>query len=156
MVAKKRVRRWIKALIETTQQDIDEGECGLITKCMEKLAVVRALTKLLKLKDHEITKLHVRVDGGHIKFNYNGYRWVANTPTKAKNALIRFDRDKGLVRPHTFTINAERKSKVVPFTQERREQINEARTDRARRGLPDKAYTAPTIHERVVGFAEGY
>lgn len=146
----------LKVRVETTQRDIDEGECGLITKCMEKIAIVRALTMQLKLKEPEVTKLHVRVDGGHIKFNYDGYRWEANTPTKAKNALIRFDRDKSLVRPHSFTIVAARTTKVLPFTDERREQINQARADRVRRGVPDKAYTAPTIHERVVGYAEGY
>lgn len=147
----------LKIRVETKQEDIDEGECKLITKCMEKIAIARALTSQLGLKKpEEISKLHVRVDGGHIKFNYNGYRWVANTPTKAKNALIRFDRDKSLVRPHSFTIVAARTTKVLPFTNERREQVNQARADRARRGVPDKVYEAPTIHRRVVGYAEGY
>lgn len=146
----------LKVRVETKQEDIDEGECKLITKCMEKIAIARALTNQLELKPDEVTKLHVRVDGGHIKFNYDGYRWEANTPTKAKNALIRFDRDKSLVRPHTFTIIATRTNKVLPFTDERRDQINKARAERAKRGMPDKAYSTPTIHERVVGYAEGY
>jgi hypothetical protein len=145
----------LKIRVETTQEDIDEGECKLITKCMEKIAIARALKEQLHLKDEEVSKLHVRVDGGHIRFNYKGYRWVANTPAKAKNALIRFDRDKSLVRPHTFTFVAARTTKVIPMTDERRAQINMAREDRARRGQPDKVYTAPSVHERVVGYAEG-
>lgn len=142
--------------VETEQEDIDEGACGLIKKCMEKLAIARALVQQLDLKAAATAKLHVRVDGGHVRFNYNGYRWVANTPAKAKNALIRFDRDKRLARPHSYTLVATRTTKVVPFTRERQEQINDARIKRARLGLADKVYIAPTIHQRVVGYAEGY
>lgn len=154
---RKRVRKitTLKVKVHTRQSDIDNGVCKLANKCMEKLAVSRALSEQLNLSPDEITKLHVRVDGGHIRFNYDAWRWVADTPIVAKDALIRFDRDKNAVKPHSYTITARQTTRVAPMTAERRNQINQARNRRIREGRPDRVYSVPTIRERIVGFAEG-
>lgn len=146
----------IKIRVATTQHDIDEGMCLIPTKCMEVLAVSRALSNQLGLTPDQISRLRVRVNGGHIHFNYDGFRWIADMPAAARNEMIRFDRDKHLAKPHSFTITARQTTKIIPMTDERREQINLARNNRIREGRPDKLYTAPTIRERIVGFAEGY
>jgi hypothetical protein len=144
----------LKLRVETTQHDIEEGKCRLATKCMEKLAVTSALVRQLKIPPEDIASLHVRVDAGHIKFNYRGFRWLADTPSRVKDWLIRFDRGE-TVRPHVYSIAARRTTEVIPFTKERQEQINLARQKRIREGRPDRNYTDPSIHQRVIGFALG-
>jgi hypothetical protein len=143
----------MKIKVSTLQRDIDEGMCGVATRCMEKLAVTRALIDQLGIKSDKVPRLHVRVDGGHIRFNYNGHRWDADTPRAARNALIKFDQDKRLVTPHKYVVHATKGPKVQKMTEDRMEQINEARARRVREGRPDKVYSDPTIHRRVVGYA---
>lgn len=143
----------VKLPVSVLQRDIDEGKCGLATKCMEKLAITRALIEHLNIKPEKVHLLHVRVDAGHINFNYDGYHWTADTPRTARNALIKFDRDKTSVGPHRYTIVAHRMSKIVKMTEERKQQINAARAQRVREGRPDKEYRDPTMHRRVVGYA---
>jgi hypothetical protein len=136
--------------INVTPDDIASSECRLPSRCMEKVAVIRALKDQFKLSDRAFGKLHVRVDAGHIKFNLGGHRWSAPTPKIAKAALIDFDR-KRTVKPHAFTIEAVQGDKVVPMTVERMQQINEARKARIRAGKPDKDYEKDRIRLRVIG-----
>jgi hypothetical protein len=141
------------------QRDIDDGECGRTDRCMEKLAITRALIAHLKLdnKPDDIRRLRVKVDGANIKFNYGGYRWKAPTPLAAKNAMIKFDREeRARIKPHRYVVHAVRGSKIVPFTRERQDQINEARQRRIAEGRADKDYGKRTVHMRVVAMAGGY
>ena len=142
---KTRVTR-IKFKVNVTQQHIDDGACRLASKCMEKLAVQDALR-------HEYPRqqdpFSVRIDGAHCSFNAEGYRWKADTHRVAKKALIDFDHKKS-VAPHSYTLEAERKNKIIRNSRDRTKQINDARKRRAAEGRPDKKYT---LHRRVVGLA---
>lgn len=155
MAVKTRTKNVITMKIEvnTLQRDIDEGVCGLAVKCMEKLALTRGLIEQLGIKPDKVRHIHAKVDAGHMRFNYDGYRWSADTPRTPRNALIKFDEDKRLVRPHRYSAVFVRGAKIAKMTEERKEQINEARERRALEGRPDKVYKDPTIHKRVVGYA---
>jgi hypothetical protein len=150
----------LKYKVHTSQEDIDNGVCKLTHKCMERIANIRALVEHLGLKDRdEINALHVKVDAGTIRFNYGGYRWEAKTPRTPKNALMIYDDEKrggkAAVRPHSYTVTAQRTSKVEPFSRERQDQINAARNLRKKAGKPDRVYVGHNIHERIVGYAPG-
>jgi hypothetical protein len=134
--------------VETSATDIQNGRCGLVAACMEKVAIERKLRKLdPRGGDHK-----VRIDGGQIRFNLGGYKWVAPTPKTAKVSLILFDRERkararaerqgqafrSKVQSHNYRIEAIRGNKIRPLTRERQEQINEARRRRAAAGKPDK------------------
>jgi hypothetical protein len=146
----KRSRRTVEQMefnVETTQKHITDGECRLAHRCMEKLAIAEALMKLFpKEASH-----HVRIDAGHIRFNANGYRWIANTPKIARRALIDFDR-KRPVRPHNYRVAAQRTTKIVPNPRKRQDQINKARRERVAAGVRDKTYTAQSLRKRIIGF----
>lgn len=135
--------------VHVRQKHIEEGKCRLASKCMEKLANAEALIALFP---NETGNFHVRVDAGHIRFNADGYRWIASTPKIAKYNLIEFDR-KRPVSPHSYKVTAQKMSKIVPISRERQAQINEARRRRSAAGIPDKKYTKQTLRQRVVGFA---
>src|SRR4030095_4495067 len=76
--------------VHTTATDIDHGKCGLISLCMEKVAIERTLRKLdPRGGDHK-----VRIDGGDIRFNLQGHKWHAITPKTAKRCLIAYDKER--------------------------------------------------------------
>ena len=156
LIRKTKTIETLKFRVTTTLQDIADGECGLATKCMEKVAIARTLKKHLGLSEDEVRRLHVRVDAGHVTFNHAGSRWQADTPRVASSALIRFDnpKTKHTVKPHSFTVLATRKGKVEPMTADRQKQIRVARAKRAQEGRPDKTYSdRVTLRHRIVGFA---
>jgi hypothetical protein len=142
-------------------RDIETGKCGEPGKCMEKVAIERGLREI----DPSGGDHHVRIDAGIIKFNYKGYRWMAITPKKPKRALLLFDEETeprklaekrgekfvSRVRPHSWKLFATRGSKILPFTDERRQQVNDARRARIAAGIPDK--TSYDLHKRVLGLA---
>jgi hypothetical protein len=150
----------IKFPVRITAEDIAEGECGLATKCMVRVAVERVLRTL----DPSMPNHHTRVDAGHIRFNYKGRRCVADTPRTAKAALIRFDLEakkkreaarrgvefKSQVEPFAIKVIGELRGKLSPTTRKRKDNINQARRRRAEAGQKPKRYT---LHKRVVGFA---
>ncbi len=138
----------IKLKVVVIQRDIEDGQCGLVARCMEKVSIERALRKIdPNGGDHK-----VRVDGGVMKFNLSGYRWQAVTPKMAKVNLIQFDKERlprakaekagtkfvSKVKPHSYTVEATRGTKIQPFTRDRMEQVYEARRRRAAEGRPDK------------------
>jgi hypothetical protein len=149
----------ISLKVEVIQRDIDEGVCGLVSKCMEKISIERALRKIdPKGGDHK-----VRIDAGIVKFVLKGYRWRGITPKIAKRSLIQFDNEAkarakaekagvkhvSRVKPHSYRMEAERLTKIVPFTKERMAQVYAARERRAAEGRPDKKKY--DLHHRVVG-----
>ena len=152
----------LKIKVSTEKRDVEAGKCGLPSRCMEKLAITRALWEQLKLSGVEVNRLNVRVDGGHIRFNYKGHRWTADTPYKAKNALIRFDRGE-MVEPHRYAIVARRGAKVKPLSDAIKSMMAMSKEQKIRDGadlisekFDKKKKSKATIHQRVVGFAEGY
>jgi hypothetical protein len=151
----------ISATVRVIARDIHDGECGMPGKCMEKIAIERALREIdPKGGDHK-----VRIDGGAIKFNLGGHRWSGMTPKKPKRALIQFDKEErarkralkngeaweSKVKPHSWKLEATKGNRIVPFTAERQKQIHEARRKRIAAGLPDR--TNYNLHKRVVGLA---
>lgn len=135
--------------VNVLKRDIEEGACGLQYKCMHKIAVARSLEE--KFKGDRVH--HVRVSGESVKFNGGGYRWIAALPPRAQRTMQLFDdpETKHLVKPHSYRLVAERKSKVKNATRDRQSQINEARRARIRAGIPDKEYHHPTVRERITG-----
>jgi hypothetical protein len=134
--------------VKTQHRDIEEGKCGLISLCMERVAMERALRVIdPKGGDH-----HVKIDGGSFKFNFRGYHYNGITPKIAKLALIQFDKERrpreraerngekfvSKVEPHSYRVEATKGTKVQQFTRERQEQVNEARRRRSAAGKPDQ------------------
>jgi hypothetical protein len=146
-------------LVNVIQRDIEDGKCMLISLCMHKVAIERALRKL----DPEGGDHKVRVDRGCIKFNFQGHRYLAHLPRNAKLSLIQFDKERkararaeregvkfvSAVKSHSYRVEAVKGTKVLPFTRERQEQINAARRARVAAGLPDK--TKYDLRHRVEG-----
>jgi hypothetical protein len=135
-----------KIPVSVHTKDIEEGACRDPHRCMEKLAIFRALTEMLG--EGKVDRL--RIDGAQIKFNYNGYRWHATTPKKAKISLIAFDAKKS-VAPHRYTVTAIKGTKIQKVSAERQHQVNLARQARKDAGTPDKQRTGHSLHQRVVG-----
>ena len=151
----------LRGTIHVTPRDIHDGECCIPNRCMIRISGERWLREIdPKGGDHKF-----RIDKGIIKFNLGGYHWWAPVPLKPKRALLMFDDElkarelaakNGVpfvskVKPFSWKIEAIRGDKIVPFTPERQQQINEARRRRIEAGLPDKP--AYDLHRRVVGLA---
>lgn len=140
----------IKLKIRVLQRHIDDGKCGMIYRCMEKVAIEEKLRAI----DPSGGDHHTRVDAGVVRFNYKGYRYEAILPRVAKKALIMFDSEKkararasrkgekfvSKVQPHGYVIEATKYRKVVEITRERQEQVNAARRKRKAEGRPDRTY----------------
>ena len=133
-------------IVGVTGRDIDEGKCRDPHRCMERVAIQRALESLLG--EGKVERL--RLDGAQIKFNYDGYRWAATTPKTAKKKLIEFDHNRP-VGPHHYKVIVIRGTKIQKANPQRQEQINRARRARVAAGTPDKKHTAASLHARVIG-----
>jgi hypothetical protein len=150
----------------TTVADILEGidGCRDASKCMERVSITRALLEKYDVSPHET---RVRIDAGHTKFNFKGYRWQADTSKVQKNALIRFDdlitklkRQRvpaekiekmvlDAIPDHSWKFKAMKGTKIIPPTKARQEQVNQRRRERIAAGEKPKHYT---LRKRVIGF----
>jgi len=150
----------IKYRVHIAQRHIDDGECLDANLCMVRVGNESALRSL----DPSMPNHHSRVDAGHIRFNYKGHRYAADTPKIAKAKLIQFDQEwadhrkrggskstfKSKVEPFSFTVVAVKGAKLEATTRARKDNINAARKRRQEAGQKPKRYT---LHKRVVGFA---
>jgi hypothetical protein len=140
--------------VAITQDHIDEGlkHCRDMHRCMEKVGIAEALVNEFGGEPH---RYHVRIDGGHAKFNLNGYRYEANTPKIAKNQLMCLDQRKWhhKLKPHRYVLHAVRGTKIYPMSRERKNQINVARRARIAAGNPDRKPNRLTLRKRIAGFA---
>ena len=96
---------------------------------------------------------HVRVDAGHIKLNYQGWRYIADTPGHVKRSLMLFD--KGLyedLRTRTYSLRFRRTTKIVPLSAAQLRQKNATRLEGIARGNATyrKKYNLRT---RIEGFS---
>jgi hypothetical protein len=135
--------------VKVIQSDISQGKCGLISRCMHKVAIERAL----RVKDPRGGDHKVRIDGGNFRFTLRGYKWRGMTPIKVKQTLVMFDKERkkrakaeaageafmSAVKPHAYRLEAQRGEKVQAFTRERMDQVNAARNRRRAEGRPDKS-----------------
>jgi hypothetical protein len=159
MIMKSKTVETITFPVKVIQSDITQGKCGLISRCMHKVAIERAL----RLKDPRGGDHKVRIDGGNFRFTLRGHKWRGMTPVKVKQTLIVFDKERkkrekaerdGLpfasaVTPHSYRLEAVRGEKVQAFTRERMDQVNAARNRRKAEGRPDK--TKYDLRHRVEG-----
>jgi hypothetical protein len=126
----------------------DNGFCDP-TKCWHKVAISAVMAVWAPNE-----KSKVRVDAGHIKVNYRGWRYVANTPLHVKRSLLLFDKkryDEVRIRP--YTLRFQRNTKIVAVTRERRDQINANRTARIAAGGDERKRNYPNMRKRVEGFS---
>lgn len=99
-------------------------------------------------------KHHVRVDAGHVKLNYRGWRYVADTPRHVKISLMLFDKkqyDKVYIRQ--YTLHFRRTTKIEPYTSERKDQINAARARRIAENRDTYPPPPVSLRKRVEGFS---
>ena len=155
--------------VAVTMVDITEGKCLLPRQCMEKIAIERALRTLDAKETGKKTSdrdHHVRIDVGAVKFNHKGWRWEAPTPSKAKKALIQFDKEVHIrkratvkgepfvskVTPHKYVLRAFKTTKITPQTEQ---QATESRARRAKRKDEGRPYgrTQPYHRMRVIGMS---
>jgi len=142
----KQTIEYIKIRVSVTQPDIDGGVQCDPAKCMAKVAIARALHE----HDPKGGGHKVRIDAGTVRCALNGHRWEAKTPRTARVNLIKYDAEGAVaVRPHRFTIKLVRGRKIEKLSEERKQQINDARAARIAAGRPDKHYT---LRQRIVGF----
>jgi hypothetical protein len=135
--------------VSTGYEHIEGGKCGDPRRCMERVAIVEALN------EQNIFPNKLRVDAGHVRATWDGWRWIADTPKTPHNCLIQWDDDLRhkrpiSVKPHRYTLVFRRLSQVKKgpaFSAARRAQINEARKAREKAtGVSDtKRYS------RVIG-----
>ena len=118
-------------------------------KCWHFVAINKLMDRL-----EPGTKHHVRVDAGHIKLNYKGWRYVADTPRHVKRSLMLFDKkryNEVYVRP--YTLHFRRTTKILPYTKERQKQIDAAREKRIVEGRDNYQSPPVSLRKRVEGFS---
>src|SRR5216684_6200908 len=125
---------------ELTGYDIENGDCGMPSRCMYKLSTDRALHEL------DTGRHDVRVETRGIQFNFPNKdglkcRWLAPVPQSMINNLLKFDKEekartralnagkvfKSRVKPHKFIFVAICEGPVEAITPDRQQQINAAR-----------------------------
>lgn len=119
-------------------------------KCWHKVGISAAILPWGKLTDLP----HIRVDAGHVKMNYEGYRYVADTPHHVKLSLMKFDRkmyDDLYIR--SYVLRFRRTTKIKRVTKERQEQINAARRIRIAAGGLEYKRQYSNLRKRVEGFS---
>jgi hypothetical protein len=153
-IVKRKPREELILTITTSHDDLNaaiklDGKCTP-DRCYHKIAISRTLFAI----DPDGGGTHrVRIDGGHIKFNYQGSRWVADTPKAVKRSLMLFDKGKyDSVHVQTYKIYAHRTTKIVPIKPERQAQINQARRERIANGS-DEPHRVYNLRRRIEGFS---
>lgn len=123
------------------------GQCNP-TKCWHFVGINKLMDKLAPGERH-----HVRVDAGHIKLNFGGWRYVADTPVHVKRSLMLFDAgryDDLYIR--RYKLRFRRTTKIKEATAERKQQINAARQARIAAGS-DEPHRVYNLRARVEGFS---
>lgn len=121
------------------------------TDCWHYVAISTEMEQLAPGDRH-----HVRIDGGHVKLNYRGWRYIADTPRHVKHSLMLFDLKRYTeVRVREYNLRFRRTTKIVKVSEERQEQINTARIARIAAGGDErKRYKGrPTLRKRIEGFS---
>ena len=124
------------------------GKCNP-TECWHFVAINKLMDRFASNERH-----HVRVDAGHIKLNYRGWRYVADTPRHVKRSLMLFDRGRyNEVHIRSYTLRFRRTTKIVATTLRRKEQINAARRARIAAGSNEPQRDYSGLRKRVAGFS---
>ena len=150
---RRRAKEEILLDVECTVDDLNaairlDGRCTP-DRCQHKVAISRALFAIDSDGTH-----HVRIDGGHVKFNFRGYRYVADTPRAVKRSLMLFDKGEySSLHPMKYKLRAHRTTKIIPNTKERKAQINAARKARIAAGGDEHHRKYSNLKARIAGFS---
>jgi hypothetical protein len=118
-------------------------------KCWHFVAISFLMDRLDPGENHR-----VRIDGGHVKINYRGWRYVADTPRHVKRSLMLFDAKRYQeVYIRQYTLRFRRSTKIIPPSRERQDQINAARLKRIAAGGDEKQRRYPNLRKRIEGFS---
>jgi hypothetical protein len=125
----------------------NQGFCNP-SKCWHKVAIASIVDAW-----GPVNSPHIRVDAGHVKLNYRGWRYIADTPLHVKRSLMLFDKKRyDEVHIREYTLRFRRTTKVIRVSRERQDAINASRSARIRAGSNErKKYSGPTMRDRVVG-----
>jgi len=118
-------------------------------KCWHRMAVYSLMERLAPGENH-----HVRVDAGHIKVNYKGWRYISDAPSHVKRSLMLFDAkryDEVYIR--RYKLRFRRSTKIIPVSRERQDQINAARKERIAAGGDEHRRNYQDLRKRVEGFS---
>jgi hypothetical protein len=97
---------------------------------------------------------HVRVDAGHVRVNYKGWRYTADTPRHVKRSLMLFDLGRyEEIYVRKYGLRFRRSTKIVEVPRERQDQINAARRQRIVNGSIEHKRHYPNLRARVEGFS---
>lgn len=98
--------------------------------------------------------MKVRVDAGHVKLNYRGWRYVADTPRHVKRSLMLFDKKRyDEVHVREYNLRFRRLSQIKPLSRERKDLINKNRLARIAAGNGENKRKYPNMRQRVEGFS---
>lgn len=128
----------------------NNGACSP-TDCWHYVEINRVMEEMAPGERH-----HIRVDAGHVKLNYRGYRYIADVPLSVKRSLMRFDQKLyDEVTCRKYKLRFRRTSKIVKSSAERKAAINQARKDRIAAGAdePRRYKGKPTLRTRIEGFS---
>ncbi len=118
-------------------------------KCWHRMAIFALMEKLDPRGLH-----HVRVDAGHIKVNYKGWRYIADTPLHVKRSLMLFDLkryDEVYIRE--YRLRFRRSTKIISKTRQQKDLINANREARVAAGGNERKRNYQNLHKRVEGFS---
>lgn len=118
-------------------------------KCWHFVAISALMERMEPGEQH-----HVRVDAGHIKLNYRGWRYVADSPRHVKRSLMLFDLkryDEVYIRE--YKLRFRRTTRIVPISRERQDQINALRRERVALGGDERKRKYPNMRKRIEGFS---
>lgn len=128
----------------------DNGQCEP-RRCWHKLGIAEGMVAL----DPDFNLKSLRLDAGHVKLRYKGWRYVADTPRHVKRSLMLFDLGRyGELYIRQYRLRFRRTTKIIPVTRERLKQIYAAQDKRRSEGR-EKPYQPPVIglRRRVEGFS---
>lgn len=124
------------------------GRCSP-TECWHYVAIAKLMEEMAPGERH-----HVRVDAGHVKLNYRGWRYIADTPRHVKRSLMLFDKgryDEVYVRE--YQLRFRRTTKIKAANTKRKAQINAARRARIAAGSDEPRRNYQNLRARIEGFS---
>ncbi len=118
-------------------------------KCWHFVAINSLLERIAPGERHM-----VKLDAGHVKLNYRGWRYIADTPAHVKRSLMLFDLkryDEVYIREYKLRLR--RTTRIIPMTREQKVRINANRKNRVLAGGDERKRRYPNMRERVAGFS---
>jgi hypothetical protein len=123
----------------------ENGQCNP-TDCWHYVAITALMDALAPGEKH-----NVKVDAGHIRLNYRGWRYVADTPRHVKRSLMLFDLGRyDEVRIKCYKLRFRRTTRIMPVSDARKAYMRDKQ--RARRAVGNRKNDR-TLRARVEGFS---